>query len=415
MDDCPPRLAEATFNDYYCFMDIHALVVDDSRAILDVMDAMLEDLNVGRTHCCNSGAEALHVIETQLDHFNMCFIDLNMPGVDGMDLIRHLGEKQFGGAVVIVSAMDDRVIALAADIARMHQVYLGGCLAKPVDEKKLSSVIHKYRLLLKKKQNGRRSMDVDSLEEAINNHQLQPYFQPVIDKTTSKVLVMEVLARIVRPGSVNAILPSEFIEVASRTGKLEQMTFDLIESALDEFKLNAEQFGDCRLAFNLTPELLENRNLAEILFSLVERHRFLPEQIIFEITEEKMVSSATQLECMNRLRMKGFGLALDDFGTGFTNLQQLKTLPFTEVKLDRSFIYDIANDRLSQVVLQSLVSISKQLDISLIAEGIEQPHDFEYINNLDVEIMLQGYIISRPKDMGALSRWKHGWDKNIAG
>ena len=146
---------------------------------------------------------------------------------------------------------------------------------------------------------------------------------------------------------------------------------------------------------------------------LLTRRDTLPNSLVLEITESIAVESPTQLETLGRLRIKGFELALDDFGTGFTNIQQLKSLPFNEIKLDRSLICNIANDHLSQVVAQSLFNIFEQLDAEVVAEGIDNADDLNYLNAQPIPLLLQGYIISKPKDVNDICRWHHSWKKTI--
>ena len=134
-----------------------------------------------------------------------------------------------------------------------------------------------------------------------------------------------------------------------------------------------------------------------------------PSEIILEITEQHALSSSAQLETLNRLRMRGFGISLDDFGTGFTNVQQLKTLPFTEVKIDRTLISNIESDLFSQVIVSSLVNIAIQDDLTIVAEGIERVEELEYLERFKEHILMQGFLISRPKGKTEFIRWAQSW------
>ncbi len=131
------------------------------------------------------------------------------------------------------------------------------------------------------------------------------------------------------------------------------------------------------------------------------------------MTESYAVENIDQMETLNRLRIHGFGLALDDYGTGYTNIQQLKSLPYTEIKIDRSLIYNICNDKLSQVVAQALFDIFEELNVSIVTEGVELATDLDYLNALNVPIKLQGFIISRPKEVNSICRWHRNWKKNL--
>ena len=134
-------------------------------------------------------------------------------------------------------------------------------------------------------------------------------------------------------------------------------------------------------------------------------------QVILEITEEFALKSTEQLESLNRFRIRGFGLSLDDFGTGFTNLQQLRSLPFTEVKIDRSLITDIHCDQFNQVVVNSLADISSRLNVTLIAEGMETIEDLNYLESNYKKMHIQGFLICTPRPIDNLLRWYHSWTK----
>jgi len=107
--------------------------------------------------------------------------------------------------------------------------------------------------------------------------------------------------------------------------------------------------------------------------------------------------------------MRGFGISLDDFGTGFTNIQQLKTLPFTEVKIDSTLISNIESDLFSQVIVSSLVHIAIQDDLAIVAEGIERVEELEYLDRFKEHILMQGFLISRPKGKTEFIRWAQSW------
>ena len=112
-----------------------------------------------------------------------------------------------------------------------------------------------------------------------------------------------------------------------------------------------------------------------------------PSQIILEITAEHALNSAEQLETLNRLRIRGFGISLDDFGTGFTNLNQLRTLPFTEIKIGRSLISGIHQDAFSQTIVNALINLTSKQDIDLVGEGIEDFKELEFLQSYNKNIL----------------------------
>ncbi|MCK5639621.1 MAG: EAL domain-containing protein, partial [Gammaproteobacteria bacterium] len=208
---------------------------------------------------------------------------------------------------------------------------------------------------------------------------------------------------------IDAIPAGLFIDTAERGGLSEALTFRIFEAALEEYPVIAEEFGDdCKLAINISPILLADKKLPEKISQILDKNNHDASNITLEITEGYAIEETTQLETLNRLRIHGFNLALDDYGTGFTNIQQLKNLPYTEIKIDRSLIYGISHDKLSQVVTNGLFDIFSELQVDVVAEGIETEEDLNYLNNLPVPVHLQGYIISKPKPLDNIIRWHHG-------
>ncbi len=146
---------------------------------------------------------------------------------------------------------------------------------------------------------------------------------------------------------------------------------------------------------------------------ILEINRLKPSDIILEITENQPMNQSIQLETMNRLRIRGFDISLDDFGTGFTNIQQLKSLPFTEIKIDRSLITHVESDRFSQVLIDSLIDIAQNQQLDIVAEGIERIEELQYLDRYKHSLLMQGFLISKPKPLTDLVGWIHSWQRMI--
>ena len=193
---------------------------------------------------------------------------------------------------------------------------------------------------------------------------------------------------------------------------LNNITRQILEKSLDDLPILIKELGHkVKLSVNLSPSQLVDPNYPDVLSESVSSRGIDKSQLVLEITEEFALKSTDQLESLNRFRIRGFGLSLDDFGTGFTNLQQLRSLPFTEVKIDRSLITDIHCDQFNQVVVTSLADISSTLDVTLIAEGMEAIEDLNYLENNYSNMHIQGFLICTPRPIDNLFRWYHSWIK----
>ncbi len=394
--------------------DIPIMVVDDSKSIRLVMKKILNRLNMEDITFCEDGAKALTIIKQDPEHYHLIFIDLNMPEMDGMALIRQLGSARFNGAVVIASQMEHRVINLASDIAKKNHIHLIGNLKKPFDISQMECILEKYRAFRQRSTPTMNVLSVDEIRQAINQGRLMPYYQPKVDINTNQIHSLEVLARIDSPGDGGAITPVNFISIAENHNLINLITFHLLKTALFEYAELESEIGDFfTLSINISALQLEDLNMPDKFDAIVLDGGLTAKKITIEVTEEHALKTDKQLETLNRFRIKGYGIALDDFGTGFTNISQLLSLPFTEVKIDRSLIAGINDDQFSQVIVNSLIDLTSKMEIELVAEGIETIEELEYFVKFKALILLQGYLFTKPKPKDELIHWYHSWKKTI--
>ncbi|WP_166421762.1 EAL domain-containing protein [Pseudoalteromonas sp. Z1A8] len=389
------------------------LVVDGSKAILIVMEAILNELGMSDTiTTCLSAKEALDKVKKDINYFDAIFTDLNMPEMDGMELIRHLGGLNYQGGIIIVSEMDHKVISLAANLANQHNAHLIGNISKPVQLSQVSRLLIKVAQLNSHTLLKESAISKDELIDTLKNDEITPFYQPKINADSNRIESVEVLARIVSSKNGNVILPNRFISVAEQHNLIDQITFSLFEKATSEFiNIKAQLGHDFKMAFNLSPTQLDDLNCPNKLLLILELNQLPPSNIIIEITEQHALSSLTQLETLNRLRMHGFGVSLDDFGVGFTNINQLRNLPFTEVKIDRSLISHIETDLFSQVVVSSLFNITSKDHLDLVAEGVERPEELAYLRHYKRNLAIQGFLFSYPKPQSEFISWAKDWAK----
>ena len=394
--------------------DIKTLIVDDSRAMLEVAQATLQEVSIAEVFTATSGEEALSALHNASPPFDLIFIDLNMPGMDGIELIRNLHQRRYEGGTVILSALDEKTLQLAEHVTLSMRIRLLSCISKPITTEKVETILHKMKTMRTIYRDHFSQLNESEINNALNRNQLTPYYQPKVSNADGKVMGLEVLARINSPLQTNAITPDQFIQVAEKLDLIEVITYNLMDQVLTDLPQFHQVFGpNCQISINLSPSSLHHSNLPEQLLALTERHNISPKQITLEITENIAIEDPEQLATLSRLKIKGFELALDDFGTGFTNIQQLTSLPYNEIKLDRSLIFNIANDRLSQVIMQSLLNIFQEFNTVIVAEGIDNEADLNYLNALPMPIQLQGYILSKPKAVDEICRWHRSWQQMV--
>ncbi len=378
------------------------------------MQTILYELKVPHVTTCLCAEEALEKVKKAPHYFDAVFTDLNMPDMDGMELIRRLGEIKYLGAIAIISEMDPKVIDLAADLARKHNAHLIGNITKPVQLNQVYLLLQKLEHFAIHVERTRTPISESLLLHAISHNEIVPFYQPKISRHENRVESIEVLARINTSLEQDIILPERFICIAEDLDLINLITFQLFEKATSDFTEIKEHFNSkLKLAFNLSPSQLEDLSCPDKLALILHLNRLTPSDVILEITEQYALRSPAQLETLNRLRMRGFGISLDDFGTGFTNVQQLKTLPFTEIKIDRTLISNIETDQFSQVIVSSLVNIAFQEDLAIVAEGIERVEELEYLDRYKEFILMQGFLLCRPKAKEDFLNWSFSWQQMV--
>ncbi|MBV1920650.1 MAG: EAL domain-containing response regulator [Pseudomonadales bacterium] len=392
------------------------LVVDDSSAIRQFMDRSLCDLGVNSVDSCADGFAAYKRVRLDPHRYSGLFVDLNMPGMDGIELLRALGETEYDGGVVIVSAMDSRVLQLAVDIAKSHNINLLGCVPKPIKERELAFSVQKMQLNHCVDDNRKGSVLTEGeLAEAIRKGYVLPYFQPQIAFPTYQRIGFECLARIDSP-TKGLIGPDCFIPLAEKTGMISDLFIALFEKALPQF-MRLRSMIDNRnltLSVNLSPSQLLDKNIPNYLEQKCIEHGLELKNLVVEVTESQVLEGVNKLETFNRLRVKGFSLSLDDFGTGYTNMEQLRSLPFTEIKLDKLLSQGVNNDHVSKILVDAICQISMELGMTVISEGVERIEDIVWLNAVGVQ-NFQGFQFCRPKPFSEIVRWLHAWEKVVSG
>jgi PAS domain S-box-containing protein len=230
------------------------------------------------------------------------------------------------------------------------------------------------------------------LPRALEQNEIVPYYQPLVDLQTSRIIGFEVLARWHHPiGKV--IHPPEFIPLIEKSGLIGALTDRLLRQAcLEAFDWAAET----ELFVNLSPLQLRDNATPERLYRLAEQARVPFHRLTFEITEGAVIEDLELARViMGNLRSLGAHLAVDDFGTGFSGLRYLQMLPFDALKLDAAFVRSITGHRETRKIVAAVMGLCQSLGIMAIAEGIESQDQMEMLRSLGYRSG-QGWLFGRP-------------------
>ena len=390
------------------------MVVEDNDFQRAVAAKVLEDLGCEHVMAAVNGQDALEQIVAYPDKVHIVISDLDMPEMDGVELLRHLAERKLADAMVVASALDAALIHTVEDMAEEHGLQVLTNVKKPVTRDKIRSVIEQYRKE-KRVRNPDSFADVftpEDIQDGLDAGQFQVWYQPKVRLSDGVWVASEALARWVHPDH-GVIMPGRFVPVMEKSSLIDQLTWKQIHSIVEDLRDWQLQGRDLSVAVNLSPLLLEDVSMPQKLEEILAHHGVSTCRLTLEITESVLMKNlARSLETLARLRIKGFSLSIDDFGTGFSNFQQLNRIPFTELKIDRTFVKDITTKPSSRVIVESNIEMAKKLSLSTVAEGIETPDEWREVKGLNCDLA-QGFLIARAMPFSQLLTWERGWKEQF--
>ena len=388
------------------------LVVDDNIVQRMQVVALCRELGVEMIYEAGSGAEALALLALLVLPPDVAIIDLEMPVMDGVELIEHLKERRLSIPLIVASSREVVLINTVETMARNLGMPVVAGIRKPLQRESLAAAFESWSGLLAEPgvvAHGTRQEPIaaSDLAEAIEAGDIAVHYQPKVDMANGTVCGVEALARWTHP-TLGEVRPDLFVALAEREGLIHALTMAVLRQA---FGVAARWNADGRrlsMAVNLSPRLLEEPALVRELSTLLERHGLEARQIVLEITESSVVDCmGVALGVLARLRLKGFGLSIDDYGTGFSSMQQLARIPFSELKVDRAFVHGAHQRSNLRVILQSALDMSRQLGLVTVAEGIETLADWQLVRDSGCGVG-QGFLIARAMPAQDVPGWIDG-------
>lgn len=383
------------------------LILDDDPDVACTIGAMLATLGCEVRHA-QTGDEFFALLSSWLP--THVFVDLMMPEMDGIQVLSGMAESGVKAEIVIASGAGARVVEAARRASEEFGLHVAGVLQKPFDGRLLRALIGEKgmsapgrRVPRPKSPAPRSAVGPADIERAIANREFVLAYQPKIRCATNRLVGFESLVRWNRPEH-GVVMPGEFLPLAESSGLIEKMTDLIVDVGLDWLS-SFQGVDKPSLSINISTRSLDDPNLPSVLAEKCAARGVDPGKIILEITETYAMSDpAKALALATRLRLKGFRLSIDDFGVGYSSLSQLARIPFSELKVDMSFVQTMNDSEESRKIVSSIVKLGHSLDLSVTAEGVEDLATLIALNNYRCDLA-QGYLIGRPMFPEQLATW----------
>ncbi len=230
------------------------------------------------------------------------------------------------------------------------------------------------------------------------------FYQPKVSLRDGTLMRVEALVRWHDP-ELGAIEPSRFVPMAEEHGLIDDLTQWGLRTILRQWLDWRDAGIDTQIAFNISALSLQHLDFPDLVERMCRALEVPTDRLVLELTEGATQPLVKLMDTLTRFRIKGIGLAIDDFGTGYSTLMLLRQLPFTEVKIDQSFVADLAHSNDSRLIVQSIAGLAHGLGLSATAEGVETAEQLRLVRELGCDLA-QGYLISQPMAPELLAEWQ---------
>lgn len=390
--------------------NLRVLLLDDDRFMHEFVGDLLSDLGVKETLVAKDGADGLRVLSNQEGVFDLLICDIEMPGMDGIEFLRNIASQGYTGHIALLSGIDANLLRAAERLANAHGLKMVGVIEKPIKIDTLKDLLAK--ISLQDNANIKNSYDahkkkifsVDEIKQGMADDQFDVYVQPKVLVQDKRISGVECLARWHHP-QYGLVSPDDFISIIEGNDLIYDFTLMIFRKSVMQLAEWKQQGLNLKVAINLSMDNLDRTDLPETFEAILRKANISSNQIVLELTENKLGKNiALSLDILTRLRLKGFELSIDDFGTGFSTMETLRNLPFTELKIDQTFVRNAFDDPSSRAIIESSVQLAKTLNLNLVAEGVETQVEWDLITTLGCDCV-QGYFIAKPMPMAEFANW----------
>lgn len=380
------------------------LILDDDDAVRRTVALMGTRLGA-KVEACST----LEEFEAKLWSFvpDVLLIDLMMPDVDGIEVISRLGPV-CDAAIYVMTGADKRTFEASREVLRMSGHQIAGFLHKPFTATELSEALEQAAVAVQGRSPVAETRKIEllsaaDLEKSARGGTVGPFFQPIIAAATRTLKGFEALLRI--EGQSDAHFSPAYLEYLVNDDVLSAFITDVVIERSLRFLAGLEKASDLTISINIFGTHAVAAGFRERLVESCAQHAIAPHRVILELSEATVCDfSDEDLRKVTQLRLAGFGLSIDDFGTGNSSLARLGSLPFSELKIDKSFCLALPGSEPAEAVVEACLGIARKLDMKVTAEGIETAEVAEMLTGWGCDA-LQGHYFARAMPGGEVVDW----------
>jgi EAL domain-containing protein (putative c-di-GMP-specific phosphodiesterase class I)/CheY-like chemotaxis protein len=343
-------------------------------------------------------------------------LDLQLANSDGVEQLQFLHDRHYTGAIVLMSGFDARVLSSAQEIGDSLGLNVVAILekpARPVEVRELLAQIARAPSGAMPAPAGAAPtttvISADEVAEAMSAGRMELHLQPIIAAASRKVKRAEALIRWRDPAR-GLVGPDQFISVAEQDrAVIDRLTMWVAETSVSHYRRLADMGSGIQICINISGQNLRSPDFPDRMAGLLERHSVPQGALALEITEGVVMHDLdATTPVLTRLRLKGFPVAIDDFGTGHSSYWKLRRMPFSAIKIDKSFVSELETSKDSLTIVRSVIQLAHDMGLASVAEGVGSADVARLLTELGID-SLQGYYFSEPLPFNGFAAWLKDW------
>ncbi|MBI5278116.1 MAG: EAL domain-containing response regulator [Burkholderiales bacterium] len=394
------------------FDKLRFLVVEDHDFQRHAVVGLLNGLGAAAVYEAHDGSSALRVIRDPDRPVDVVISDLSMPGMDGVEFIRHLSATDRNLALILFSALDAPLLASVANMAQAYRVDLLGAISKPATAAKLAPMIELY--------DARRSRSAapvvqepefshGEIAEAWQREAFETCLAPRVDLRTG-ALVAAQASMLWRHPTRGVLAPAVYMPALHAQGLSDDLVWLMLRRAAAQCAALRQHGLQVSVAVHLALASMTDIHLAGRIQQTAANQGLAPQHMVLGIAEPSVETDLGEaLESLVRLRMAGFGLAIADFGTGRMSKDLLERIAFTELVIHRTLVTGAWRDGAARAGLATGLELARDMGLVAVADGVKTREDWEFVRQWGCDAA-QGDYIAPPMPLHAFIDWAAAWE-----